>query len=478
MTNLIVNVEHPPKLLPLGFENEDNFRPIEFHFDSWLERYPGGAFSVVYQRPDGTTLIPIGGATESPVLWAPGTADVAYEGQGEMQLLYQIPDTITGLSAVFSTIVARSLISAGNVSTEPSWVMVVTEAAARVELAETKMPTIGPNGNWFIWDTDAGEYADSGVSAGADVDPEDIETAVSEYFRKNPIKAPVDSVNGKTGVVTLDAGDVGALSDDVSADPDSVYVYDGTSWAVVAKNAFKTLFGIPSSSDIPAMATATDMSDWNAGKTADAATLAVVFASAMDSLNALATRLNAVANSDDTTLDQLSEIVAYIKNNKSLIDSVTTSKVNVSDIVDTLVSTDATKPLSANQGRALKALIDAIPALPTLARVATSGSYDDLLNTPRIPPDPTWCGAWNSSTQYHEGCFVSYNGAIYRCEIDALGQDPDEAQYWSKWFDASDLRAQSVLTFDSAPTQGSNNPVTSGGVYNVLGGIETLLAAL
>ena len=44
----------------------------------------------------------------------------------------------------------------------------------------------------------------------------------------------------------------------------------------------------------------------------------------------LSTRLQTLADSDDTTLDQLSEIVAYIKNNKSLIDGITTSKVNKS----------------------------------------------------------------------------------------------------------------------------------------------------
>jgi hypothetical protein len=78
----------------------------------------------------------------------------------------------------------------------------------------------------------------------------------------------------------------------------------------------------------------------------------------------LTDRLNALANSDDTTLDQLSEIVAYIKNNKSLIDSITTSKVSVSDIVDNLTSSVSNKPLSAKQGVALKALIDAI-VVPT-----------------------------------------------------------------------------------------------------------------
>ena len=75
-------------------------------------------------------------------------------------------------------------------------------------------------------------------------------------------------------------------------------------------------------------------------------------------------RLNAIADSDDTTLDQLSEIVTYIKSNKSLIDSITTGKVSTADIVNNLVSTVTNKPLSAAQGKALKALIDAI-VVPT-----------------------------------------------------------------------------------------------------------------
>lgn len=74
----------------------------------------------------------------------------------------------------------------------------------------------------------------------------------------------------------------------------------------------------------------------------------------------LTERLNALADSDDTTLDQMSEVVAYIKSNKSLIDAITTSKVNVSDIIDNLTTNVSNKPLSAAQGVKLKALIDAI----------------------------------------------------------------------------------------------------------------------
>ena len=75
----------------------------------------------------------------------------------------------------------------------------------------------------------------------------------------------------------------------------------------------------------------------------------------------LTTRLNALADSDDTTLDQMSEIVAYIEANRDLIESITTSKVSVSDIVNNLTTNVANRPLSASMGVTLKALIDAIP---------------------------------------------------------------------------------------------------------------------
>ena len=81
-------------------------------------------------------------------------------------------------------------------------------------------------------------------------------------------------------------------------------------------------------------------------------------------IQGLTDRLNALADSDDTTLDQLSEVVAYIKSNRGLIDAITTSKVSVADIIDNLATNVTNKPLSAAQGVALKAMIDAI-SLPT-----------------------------------------------------------------------------------------------------------------
>ena len=100
-------------------------------------------------------------------------------------------------------------------------------------------------------------------------------------------------------------------------------------------------------------------------------------------IQGLTDRLNALADSDDTTLDQLSEVVAYIKSNRTLIEAITTSKVSVADIIDNLTTNVTNKPLSAAQGVALKALIDAISVPDKLPNPnaltftgAVTGSYD------------------------------------------------------------------------------------------------------
>lgn len=92
-------------------------------------------------------------------------------------------------------------------------------------------------------------------------------------------------------------------------------------------------------------------------------------------ITGLANRLNALANSTDTDLDQMAELVAYIKNNKSLIDGITTSKVSVSDIVNNLSTNASTKPLSAAQGVTLKALIDAITVPTKLSQLTNDKGY-------------------------------------------------------------------------------------------------------
>jgi hypothetical protein len=89
----------------------------------------------------------------------------------------------------------------------------------------------------------------------------------------------------------------------------------------------------------------------------------------------LSIRLNTVADSDEITLDQMSELVAYIRANRTVIEEITTKKVNVSDIINDLMSTDINKPLSAAQGRELKTLIDAIVVPTKTSELANDSGF-------------------------------------------------------------------------------------------------------
>lgn len=95
-----------------------------------------------------------------------------------------------------------------------------------------------------------------------------------------------------------------------------------------------------------------------------------------DQLKDLSDRLSALADSDDETLDQMSEIVAYIKNNTALIEQVTTSKISTSDIVNDLETNVSNKVLSAAQGVVLNNLI--------AQKSDFDGSYNSLTQKPNL----------------------------------------------------------------------------------------------
>lgn len=200
--------------------------------------------------------------------------------------------------------------------------------------------------------------------------PEDIGAQPKgEYLTK----APVDSVNGKTGAVNLTASDVGALpstytppdqtAEQVGADP------NGTAAAAVSEHNTST----DAHNDLR---------------------LAV---------QKLQAAVDAFLDVDDTTRDELSEVLALIDANADVIDSITTSKVSVADIVDNLVTNVADKPLSAAQGVALKTLVDGLAsgkldasklaeAINTaLAQAAESGKFDGKDGiTPHIGDNGNW----------------------------------------------------------------------------------------
>lgn len=117
-------------------------------------------------------------------------------------------------------------------------------AADRAEQATVHTPTIGSNGNWYVWDQAAGKYVDSGVSAqqgpkgdkGDKGDP-GATGPIGPQGPQGPRGYPA-SVNGVTpdndGNITLSASNVGAaeayhthLRDAIS--PKAIELFPGAS---------------------------------------------------------------------------------------------------------------------------------------------------------------------------------------------------------------------------------------------------------
>ena len=74
----------------------------------------------------------------------------------------------------------------------------------------------------------------------------------------------------------------------------------------------------------------------------------------------LSEEVNNLLDIDGVTTEELSEVINLIKDNEGTLESLTTSKVNVSDIVNNLTTNSTDKVLSAAQGVVLKGLIDAL----------------------------------------------------------------------------------------------------------------------
>lgn len=218
--------------------------------------------------------------------------------------------------------------------------------------------------------------------------------------------AAVQSVNGKTGAVSLSAADVKARPDtwtptaaEVGAIPSGTKIPAKTS-DLTNDSGFITEY-TETDPTVPAWAknpTKPTYSAADVGADPEGSATEAVGEHNVDPdshndirslIEGLASRLNALANSDDATLDQMAEVVAYIKANRTLIESITTSKVNVSDIVNNLTTNVSGKPLSAAQGVALKGLIDAITVPTKVSQLDNDKGFISTY-TETDPTVPAW----------------------------------------------------------------------------------------
>lgn len=313
-------------IICLGKQGEINALRVEFDVSTWMAMYPDATVKLMHfapDRPQDNPVIPTLGVEGTLRVWIVGEEDTAGAGNGVIELL--LIDERTGStikSATGYTTVLRSP-SAGIEAQEAEAGYVRYDVDQSALLTDEQKAVARKN-------IGAGTGDDTG-SGGIlkETDP------TVPAWAKQPSKP------------TYTAGEVGARPD---------------SWT-------------PSASEVGADAAGTASGAVAAHNVSGAA-----HADLRALIEGLNNRLNALADSDDTTLDQLSEIVAYIKSNKALIDAVTTGKVSTSDIVDNLTTNASGKVLSAAQGVALKAMIDGIvipTALPNPQPITINGQRYD-----------------------------------------------------------------------------------------------------
>lgn len=106
--------------------------------------------------------------------------------------------------------------------------------------------------------------------------------------------------------------------------------------------------------------------------------------SAGDTLNKLYSLIQAIETTltaNDTDLNTIQEIIDRIKSDEGLLGSLTTGKVNVSDVVNNLTSTSTTQPLSAAQGKALNDLLTTLTGSVSALQGASQGDTVQKLGT-------------------------------------------------------------------------------------------------
>ena len=255
-----------------------------------------------------------------------------------------------------------------------------TEVDARGEKGnDGDTPHIGENGHWYIGDTDMGVTAkgadgytpQKGVDYfdGADGEPGQSGKSAYQYAQDSGYTGTEAEFSAKLAIEYLTQESDPTVPD----------------WA---KHPEKPTY---TASEVGADAAGTAESKVSAHNTATDAHNDIRLL-----VQGLTKRLDALADSDDETLDQMSEVVAYIKSNKSLIDAITTGKVSVSDIVDNLTTNVSNKPLSASQGVKLKTLIDAIVIPTKLSELENDSGYAKTTDIPDKLPNPqklTFAGA-------------------------------------------------------------------------------------
>ena len=167
-------------LIEMGRQDEKNARQVWFDLTWLIENFGEGTAELRYQRSeDGAPYLVNTTRVSNQLIWTVSRTDVAFDGFGKAEIVW----TVTGADTEAKTVIYRTNVLASLAS-------------------ETDVPE--PYESWY---DQMIEYINE-----HEVDPDVLDAAIRDYLNEHPIESPVQSVNGHTGDVELDAEDVGAIA--------------------------------------------------------------------------------------------------------------------------------------------------------------------------------------------------------------------------------------------------------------------------
>jgi hypothetical protein len=123
------------KTLAIGFQGENDAVKVEFDVTGWSDLYGAGTFIVMNQRPTENYGYPCNITTDgNKVTWTVSNADVYYQGNGRLQLVYTV-NQVVAKSEQFFTRIDNAIGSGPVPDPAPDWVWEVREAIATIEVA-------------------------------------------------------------------------------------------------------------------------------------------------------------------------------------------------------------------------------------------------------------------------------------------------------------------------------------------------------
>ena len=124
--------------LTLGYQGENNARPINVDVSDWLKEFPGAAVGLMLMRPGEDEFYPAAVKVKDGVMsFIPTRGDLVYAGEGEAQFILTGTDDVELRSRVVKTTINASLLGTLGEAPPPetAFIQQVVDAADRAERA-------------------------------------------------------------------------------------------------------------------------------------------------------------------------------------------------------------------------------------------------------------------------------------------------------------------------------------------------------